>query len=69
MDGERHEISVVVKGDAIEPLADVAPEGPVTLVVVNESDETQDLALVRLEERAQGDGLPASSRVSDLRGV
>jgi hypothetical protein len=42
------EFSVVFSGDTMEPIADVAPPGDVRFVLVNQSDEPHDFALIRL---------------------
>src|SRR5690606_3023452 len=58
MVGSRHEDDpvgpqyfVVFSGDSMQPIADVAPEGEVTFVIQNGSDEPHDFALVGLPDR------------------
>jgi hypothetical protein len=43
------QFEVVFKGETIEPGADVAPTGDVTFVLLNESGEPHDFALIDLE--------------------
>lgn len=42
------EFSVVFSGKALEPFADVAPAGEVRFVLVNQSEEPHDFALIHL---------------------
>ncbi|MCK9486289.1 MAG: hypothetical protein M0R73_06240 [Dehalococcoidia bacterium] len=60
MVGSRHEDDpagpqyvVVFKGDSLEPMADVAPEGNVTFVIQNASSEPHDFALVGLSDKGR----------------
>lgn len=44
------DIEVIWRGDEMEPGASVAPEGDVTLQLLNSTDSPHDFALVRVEE-------------------
>lgn len=46
------EFEVIFRGDSLQPQADIAPEGDVTFVIQNSSDEPQDFALVGLPDGA-----------------
>ncbi len=69
MTTERHEISVAILGESVEPLADVAPEGIVSLVITNESDAPHDLRLVRLGDAAPSGETPPEMRILDVPPV
>lgn len=60
---EHPQFEVVWKGATLEPAADVAPEGDVTLILRNHSEETHDFALVDIG----GDHgwTPSGQRVDD----
>ena len=50
---ERAEFEVVFKGETMEPGADVAPEGEVTFVLLNDDDVPHDFALMSLAPGAE----------------
>lgn len=56
------QFEVVFKGESLEPIADVAPEGEVTFVLVNASEQPHDFALARLD--GEEDGRRARARPS-----
>ena len=48
------QFEVVFKGESLEPIADVAPEGEVTFVLVNASEQPHDFALAKLDGEEEG---------------
>lgn len=59
------QFEVVFKGQSLEPAADVAPAGDVTFVLMNESPEPHDFALVDIGDGPRRpDGRPAREAAS-----
>lgn len=44
------DFAIVFRGDEMQPIADVAPEGHVTIQLHNDTEEVHDFALIAVEE-------------------